>query len=106
MLSFAAVDGDDAVARLSWEVAAPEETPWLSVSQAGDMITVSVNRRGQLPGDYIGTLSTTFNDRERAVLPVMMRVQRGGDGGCVAVPVLPGGPLDPTLTVLVGLLMV
>ena len=31
----------------------------------------------------------------------------GGGGGCVAVPVLPGGggPVDPTLTVLVGLLM-
>ena len=31
----------------------------------------------------------------------------GGGGGCVALPVLPGGggPVDPTLTVLVGLLM-
>ena len=31
----------------------------------------------------------------------------GGGGGCVAVPVLPGGggPVDPTLAVLVGLLM-
>ena len=35
-------------------------------------------------------------------------VGSGGGGGCVALPVLPGGggPLDPTLTVLVGLLMV
>ena len=32
----------------------------------------------------------------------------GGGGGCTAVPVLPGGggPVDPTLTVLVGLLLV
>ena len=30
----------------------------------------------------------------------------GGGGGCVAVPVLPGGPVDPTLPVFVGLLMV
>lgn len=31
----------------------------------------------------------------------------GGGGGCVALPVLPGGggPVDPTLTVVVGLLM-
>ncbi|MDE0205915.1 MAG: hypothetical protein OXP66_07805, partial [Candidatus Tectomicrobia bacterium] len=29
-----------------------------------------------------------------------------GGGGCVAVPVLPGGPLDPTLPALVGLLVV
>ena len=29
-----------------------------------------------------------------------------GDGGCVAAPVLPGGPLDPTLPALVGLLLV
>ena len=31
----------------------------------------------------------------------------GGGGGCVAVPVLPGGggPLDPTLPALVGLLL-
>ena len=28
-----------------------------------------------------------------------------GGGGCVAVPVLPGGPLDPTLPALVGLLL-
>ena len=30
----------------------------------------------------------------------------GGGGGCVAVPVLPGGPVDPTLAALVGLLLV
>ena len=30
----------------------------------------------------------------------------GDGGGCAAVPVLPGGPLDPTLPALVGLLMV
>ena len=29
-----------------------------------------------------------------------------GGGGCVAVPVLPGGPVDPTLPALVGLLLV
>ena len=29
-----------------------------------------------------------------------------GGGGCVAVPVLPGGPLDPTLPALVALLLV
>ena len=34
-------------------------------------------------------------------------VRRRGDGGCAALPVLPGGgPLDPTLPALVGLLMV
>ena len=30
----------------------------------------------------------------------------GGGGGCAALPVLPGGPVDPTLIVLVGLLTV
>jgi len=37
--------------------------------------------------------------------PVMMADDGRGDGGCVAVPVLPGvgGPLDPTLPALVGL---
>ena len=30
----------------------------------------------------------------------------GGGGGCAAVPVLPGGPVDPTPLVLVGLALV
>ena len=38
--------------------------------------------------------------------PVMMAEGAPGDGGCVAVPVLPGGgPLDPTLPALVGLVV-
>ena len=37
---------------------------------------------------------------------IEVNIDNVGDGGCVAVPVLPGGPVDPTLTVLVGLLMV
>lgn len=105
VLNFTAVDGNDDVERLSWEVASAESS-WLSVSDAGNMVTVSVDRAGLAPGDYVGTLSTTFDGGSRALLPVMMRVQRGGDGGCAALPVLPGEPLDPTLTVLVGLLMV
>ena len=105
VLSFTAVDGNDDVERLSWEVASAESS-WLSVSDAGDIVTVSVDRAGLIPGDYVGTLSTTFDGGSRVLLPVMMRVQRGGDGGCAALPVLPGGPLDPTLTALVGLLMV
>lgn len=54
VLNFTAVDGNDDVERLSWEVAS-SESPWLSVSNAGDMVAVSVNRRGLVPGDYIGT---------------------------------------------------
>ena len=37
---------------------------------------------------------------------IEVSVDNVGDGGCAALPVPPGEPLDPTLTVLVGLLMI
>ena len=42
-----------------------------------------------------------------AIVVRVDNVGDGGDGGCVGVPVLPGGggPLDPTLPVLVGLVL-
>ena len=103
MLSFTVVNGNDTGERLTWATASTEPS-WLSVSEAGDSVTVSVNRTGQRPGDYTGTLLVTSNGGDWP-LSVSMRVPGGVGGGCAVVPVLPGGPADPTLSVLVGLLL-
>ena len=107
MLSFSVVNGNDTAGRLTWAVDAPEPS-WLSVMEAGDTVTVSVNRAGLRPGPYSGTVSVTSNGGNWPV-SVSMRVPGGGGGGgggCAALPVLAGGPPDPTLPALVGLLLV
>ena len=48
-----------------------------------------------------------YDNIEVSVDNVVDNVRRRGDGGCAALPVLPGGgPLDPTLPALVGLLLI
>ena len=103
MLTFAVVNGNDTGERLSWAVAAPQPS-WLSISEAGDMVTVTADRTGLQPGDYTDMVFVTSNGGNWPV-PVSMRVPGGGGGGCAAFPVLPGGPLDPTHTALLGLLL-
>ena len=104
MLSFTVVNGNDIAEPLTWAIASPEPA-WLSISQAGDRVRVSVDRAGLGSGDYTGMLSVTSNGGDWPVT-VSMRVRGGGGGGCAVLPVLPGGSPDPTLPALVGLLMV
>ena len=89
---------------LTWTID-PSYPSWLSVAEAGDMVTVSVDRTGLEPGDYTATLHVRSNGGNQKV-SVLMRLPAalGEDGGgCAAVPMLPGGPLDPTLMGLLGL---
>ena len=74
-----------------------ETEAWTSV--AGSMVQPDADR---VVADVTHTGQFAIFDA-----PVMMAERRLGDGGCVAVPVLPGGggPLDPTLPALVGLVL-
>ena len=107
-LSFTVVNGNLASEPLTWTIDRPVQS-WLSVEEAVDMITVSVDRPGLEPGDYASTLHIRSNGGVREV-SVSMRVQAApgddGGGGCAALPLLPGAPLDPTLMGLLGLVTV
>ena len=61
-----------------------------------------------LPDDDYELVALYTEDDGYSVIydAIEVSVDNVGGGGCVAVPVLPGGPVDPTLSVLVGLLMV
>ena len=104
-LSFTVANGNPASQPLTWTIDPPVAS-WLSIEEAGDMVTVSVDRTGLEPGDYAGTLHVRSNGGNREV-SVLMRLPAApgddGGGGCAAVPMLPGGPLDPTLLGLLGL---
>ena len=97
MLSFTVVNGNDTAERLTWAIASPEPS-WLSVSEAGDRVTVSVDRTDQRPGDYTGTLSVTSNGGDWP-LSVSMHVPGGGGGegggGCAAVASAPWRACGP-----------
>ena len=90
---------------LTWTID-PSYPSWLSVAEAGDTVTVSVDRTGLEPGDYTGALHVRSNGGDWKVSVLMRLPATPGDdggGGCAAVPMLPGGPLDPTLMGLLGL---
>ena len=63
-----------------------------------------------LPDDDYELVALYTEDEGESVIydSIEVSVDNLGDGGggCVALPVLPGGPVDPTLSVLVGLLLV
>ena len=112
VLRFTVVNGNAASGPLTWTVDPPHEA-WLAIepdrgnsrSEAGAMITVSVDRTGLEPGDYADTLHVRSNGGVREV-SFTMRVATapgGNGGGCAMLPVHPGGPLDPTLMGLVAL---
>ena len=104
-LSFTVANGNPASQPLTWTIDPPVAS-WLSIEEAGDMVTVSVDRTGLEPGDYTAPLHVRSNGGNRKVSVLMRQPAAPGDdggGGCAAVPMLPGGPLDPTLMGLLGL---
>ena len=112
-LTFTVLNGNPASQTLTWTIDPPAPS-WLSVapergdagSETGVAVTVSVDRTGLESGDHTGTLRVRSNGGTWEV-SVSMRVPAaagdGGGGGCAALPVLPGGPPDPTLMGLLGL---
>ena len=78
----------------------------------------ATNRRGvasfawdtlDLPDDDYELVALYTEDEGDSVIydAIEVNVDNVGDGGCAAVPLLPGGggPLDPTLPALVGLVL-
>ena len=120
------VEGDDVAVSVT---GAPTDTVHFAYRPAGmpdeafTYLGAATNREGvaefawdtlDLPDDDYELVALYTEDDGASVIYDSIEVSvdnvgdGGGGGGCVAVPVLPGGggPLDPTLTVLVGILLV
>ena len=102
---------------------APTDTVHLAYRLAGlpeeayTYLGAAINREGAASFAW-DTLAVRDDDYELVALytedegesviydTIEVSVDNVGDGGCVAVPALPGGPVDPTLPGLVGILTV